>query len=315
MSSYPLVSICIPVYNGAEFIESLLNTIRQTTYPHIEIIISDDNSQDESLNLLRASDLANSHIFTHSRYGLVPNWNYCISQAKGKYIKFLFQDDTLEPDCITKMVKMAEQDEKIGLVFSCRNLIYEQPIDIEFVTGMKDLHKHWSKIQFVQSGITLLQDRNFFKPPYNKIGEPTNVLICREVFERVGLFDPAFKQLADLEMWLRIMTYYKIGFIDERLASFRIHPNQATSHNLGENKIETLFEIYKVWLKIIRNKTYQSLPGDLRKKMRVELVKILLIKGVKSVILLRWDQGRKVRALLKEALGSTPEPSGNEFPS
>ncbi len=312
MSTYPLVSICIPVYNGAEFIQSLLNTIRQTTYPNLEIIISDDDSKDESLSLLREAHLANSHIFTHSRYGLVPNWNYCLSQAKGKYIKFLFQDDTLEPDCITKMVKMAEQDEQIGLVFSCRHLIYEQPIDIKFVTGMKDLHKHWSKIQSSQSGITLLQDPNFFKPPYNKIGEPTNVLIRREVFERVGLFDPAFKQLADLEMWLRIMVYYKVGFIDETLASFRIHTNQATSKNLGENKIGTLFEIYKVWLKIIFNKTYQTLPAELRQKMKMELVKILLIKGVKSVILLRWDQGRKVRALLKEALGSTPAPSGNK---
>lgn len=312
MSTYPLVSICIPVYNGAEFIPSLLKAIQQTTYPNIEIIISDDDSQDETLSLLRAERVSNSRIFTHSRYGLVPNWNYCISQAQGKYIKFLFQDDTLEPDCIAKMVEVAEQDEEIGLVFSPRNLIYEQPVDIKFITGMKDVHKHWSNLQSIQSGLTLLQDSNFFKPPYNKIGEPTNVLIRREVFDRVGLFDSAFKQLADLEMWLRIMVYYKVAFIDERLASFRIHPNQATSHNLGENETETLFEIYKVWLKIIIKKTYQSLPSELRQEMRRELVKILLIKGVKSIILLRWERGRKVTALLKEALGSKPEPEPSD---
>ncbi|MBD2183178.1 glycosyltransferase [Planktothrix sp. FACHB-1355] len=315
MNSYPLVSICIPLYNGAEFIPSLITSLQQTTYPNIEIIISDDGSKDEGLRLLRVAELPNTHIFTHARYGLVPNWNYCIEQAKGKYVKFLFQDDTLTGDCIAKMVQIAEPDEEIGLVFSTRQLIYEQPVDLKFLKGMQDVHKHWSKIQPIQSGLSFLQDENFFKPPYNKVGEPTNVLIRREVFERVGLFDANFKQLADLEMWLRIMAYYKIGFIDERLAAFRIHPNQATSLNLDSNRIDTLFEIYKVWLKIIFNKTYQSLPSKLRKKMRRVLVKILLIKGLKSIILLRWEQVRKVTALLKEVLRRKPEPSGKEFSS
>lgn len=307
MRSYPLVSLCIPVYNGAEFLPSLLNNLKQINYPHLEVIISDDDSQDESLSLLSAAKLNDWQIFTHPRYGLVPNWNYCISQAKGKYIKFLFQDDAIEPTCIKRMVEMAEGDEEIGLVFSPRHLIYEDPIDLKFLRGMEDVHKHWFKIQPVQSGLTLLEDRNFFKPPYNKIGEPTNVLIRREAFERLGAFDPDFKQLADLEMWLRIMTKYKVAFINEKLATFRIHPKQATSQNLDRDRIETLFEIYKVWLKIIFNKSYQTLPRNLRQKMQRQLVKILLIKGIKSIILLRWYQSRKVAKLLREAIGSIPE--------
>ena len=312
MSSYPLVSICIPVYNGAKFVRALLNCLQRNTYPNIEIIISDDDSKDETVSLLCAGKLPNCRIFTHPRFGLVPNWNYCITQAKGKYIKFLFQDDIIEPDCIAKMVYLAEQDEEIGLVFSKRNLIYEQPIDIKFVAGMKELHKHWTNIQPIQSGLTLLQDPKFFTPPYNEIGEPTNVLIRRDVFDRVGLFDPCFKQLCDLEMWFRIMANYKIAFVDETLASFQIHSNQATCQNLNRDRIETLFEIYKVWLKLIFNRSYQVLPKDLRRKIRRELVKILLIKGVKSIILLRWYQAGKVRVLLEEAIATKVELSGNE---
>lgn len=315
MSRDPLVSLCIPVYNGAEFVPSLLNTIQQINYPNLEIIISDDDSQDNTLNLLYGTQLTNCQIFTHARYGLVPNWNFCISQAKGKYIKFLFQDDILAPDCIDKMVNIAEQDEEIGLVFSPRHLVYEQPVDLKFLRGMEELHKHWSKINPLQLGLDLLQDNNFFKPPYNKIGEPTNVLVRREVFGQIGLFDSTFQQLADLEMWWRIMSYHKIAFIEETLASFRIHPKQATSDNLNRDKIETLFEIYKVWLKIIFNKSYQVIPIDLRQKMKREVIKILLIKCIKSIILLRWYQARKVMALLKEALKSLPEPSVNQLAS
>lgn len=306
MSNYPLVSVCIPVYNGAEFIPSLLNSIQNFNYPNLEIIISDDNSEDETLNLLKAAKASNWRIFTHPRYGLVPNWNYCISQAKGKYVKFLFQDDTLTPECITKMVEVAERDEGIGLVFSPRHLIYEETVDLKFLKGMENLHEHWFELKSIQSGLNLLQDRKFFQPPYNKIGEPTNVLIRRQAFEKLGTFDPDFKQLPDLEMWLRIMTEYKIAFINEKLATFRIHRKQTTSQNLDRDKIETLFEIYKVWLKIVFNKNYQTIPAELRQKMQRELIKILLIKGIKSILLLRWVQSRKVASLLRQALGWEP---------
>lgn len=312
MRSYPLVSICIPVYNAGEFVVPLIECLQSNNYPNSEIIISDDDSQDDSLNLLRAANLPNCRIFSHPRYGLVGNWNFCISQAQGKYIKFLFQDDTIAPNCITKMIELAEQDGDIGLIFSPRRLVCDRSIDANFVKGMQDLHKRWTQLESIQSGLSLLKDPNFLKPPYNKIGEPTNVLVRREVFAKIGLFDPAFKQLCDLEMWLRIMADYKVGFVDEELAIFHIHAEQTTNRNLKGDRIATLFEIYKVWLKIIFNKTYHSLPKDLRQNLRQELIKILLIKGAKSIILLRWQQAQRVKELLTEALLTKLELASDE---
>ncbi|MFB2893919.1 glycosyltransferase family 2 protein [Aerosakkonemataceae cyanobacterium BLCC-F50] len=312
MRIYPLVSICIPVYNAGEFIAPLVQCLESNTYPHTEIIISDDASQDGSLRLLQAANLPNCRIFTHARYGLVGNWNFCVSQAQGKYVKFLFQDDTIAPDCITKMVNLAEQDEEIGLVFCPRRLVFARSIDANFIKGMQDLHRRWTRLESIQSGLSLLRDANFLKPPYNKIGEPTNVLIRREVFPQIGLFDPSFKQLCDLEMWLRIMADYKVGFVDEELATFHIHAEQTTNRNLNGDRIATLFEIYKVWLKIIFNKTYHSLPKDLRQNLRQELIKILLIKGAKSIILLRWYQAQRVKELLTEALVTKLELASDE---
>lgn len=312
MGSYPLVSICVPVYNAGEFIAQLIDCLQCNTYPHTEIIISDDASQDDSLKLLRSANLPNCRIFTHPRYGLVGNWNFCISQAQGKYVKFLFQDDAIAPNCITKMVELAEQDGDIGLVFCPRRLVFDRSIDANFIKGMQNLHQHWTQLESIQSGLTLLKDPNFLKPPYNKIGEPTNVLIRREVFHQLGLFDPMFKQLCDLEMWLRIMVDYKVGFIDEELATFHIHTEQTTNRNLNSDRVATLFEIYKVWLKIIFNKTYHSLPNDLRQNLRQELIKTLLIKGAKSIILLRWYQAQRVKELLTEVLVTKVELASDE---
>ena len=300
MAQFPLVSLSIPVYNGAEFIQVMLNSIEQITYPNLEIIVSDDDSTDKSVTLIKSCQLSNCKIFTHSRYGLVNNWNYCIKQAKGKYIKFLFQDDAIKPDCITKMVEVAEQDKQIGLLFSDRKLISQKPLDPKHFP--ENLYQGWSNLQPVQPGLSLLQDPNLLKHPHNKIGEPTNILIRTEVFEQVGLFDPSFKQYPDLEMWLRIMTHYKIAFIDEKLASFRIHPNQATSHNLAQK--DSWSEIYRVWLKLIRDPAYQVVPVSTRQGIKVTLVKQLLREYIKSIFLNKWHRCGAIKELIRTTLKS-----------
>ncbi|MEH2352520.1 glycosyltransferase [Nostoc sp.] len=235
----PLVSICIPTYNGENFVAEAINSVLCQTYPNIEIILSDDNSIDKTVEIAKSFNQKlsfNFSILEHSQYGLAHNWNFCISQAKGKYIKFLFQDDLLEPTAIEEMVNLAEQDEKIGLVFSPRRLFTntsDTVYDSKFLMHheAKNVHKGWSRLKLIQSGQQLLQDSNILDNPINKIGEPSTVLIRKDVFEKVGLFNSEFCQLVDLEMWLRIMSQYKVGFVDKVLSHFRIHPQQQTRRN------------------------------------------------------------------------------------
>ena len=236
--SQPLVSICIPTYNGENFITESISSALSQTYPNIEIILSDDNTSDRTVHI--AQDLQKQSpfefsIFKHRQYGLAQNWNFCISQAKGKYIKFLFQDDILQPNCIEEMVYLAEEDQEIGLVFSPRQVFVtaEQSHYAQLlVESIKDLHKSWSQLQPIQSGQKLLQDPHILDHPINKIGEPSIVLIKKEVFDKVGLFNPELCQIVDVEMWLRIMSHYKIGFVNQVLSGFRIHPEQQTQRNI-----------------------------------------------------------------------------------
>ncbi|MFM6261102.1 glycosyltransferase, partial [Planktothrix sp.] len=102
-SELPLVSVCIPTYNGDKYLTEALSSVVDQTYPHLEIIISDDSSTDKTLEIIESFQKNCSwkvSLFQHEQYGLAKNWNYCISQAHGKYIKFLFQDDLLEPNCL-----------------------------------------------------------------------------------------------------------------------------------------------------------------------------------------------------------------------
>ncbi len=239
LKSTPLVSVCIPTYNGEKFIAEAVQSILAQTYPNLEIILSDDNSTDRTIEIARSSlQQSSSHKFSileHSQYGLAQNWNFCISQAQGKYIKFLFQDDLLVPNAIEKMVYLAEQDPEIGLVFSPRVLFTETGNTNDSILlanhEAENVHKAWSKLNPIQSGQDLLKDLNLLNNPINKVGEPSTVLIKKEIFDTVGFFNPELCQLVDLEMWLRIMSQCKVGYVDRVLSKFRIHSQQQTQKN------------------------------------------------------------------------------------
>lgn len=267
-SELPLISICIPTYNGEKYLtDALLSAVNQT-YPNLEIIVSDDNSNDKTLEIIQ--DFQKNYsvklsVFQHEQYGLAKNWNYCISQAQGKYIKFLFQDDLLEPNCLEKLVNLAETDAEIGLVFSPRNVILSpeaiaNKILLKAYYGYQDLHKSWTHLQPIQMGKDLLADPQLLQSPLNKIGEPSTVLLKKAAVEQLGGFDLEFKQLLDLDLWLRIMGHYKIGFVNQKLSSFRLHPDQQTLKNAQSG----YSELGKFYQKLYTHPDYSFFSNDLK---------------------------------------------------
>ena len=70
----------------------------------------------------------------------------------------------------------------------------------------------------------------------NWIGEPSSVLIRKECFSRLGLFNQNLYQVCDVEMWLRIMFFYDIGFLPEKLSAFRFHPDSTSASNLKSKR-------------------------------------------------------------------------------
>jgi glycosyltransferase involved in cell wall biosynthesis len=273
VNSLPLVSICIPTYNAEAFIAEAIASALAQTYVPLEIVISDDGSSDRTIEI--AKQLLDGNLDrktitwqlnTHDRLGIAANWNYSISLAKGKYIKFLFQDDTIAPDCINKMVALAEQDVEIGLVFARRNIINSD--DTELDQLYVDITKGWTNLSNIQAGRSLLEDPKLLEAPLNKIGEPTAVLIAKAVFEHVGLFDPNLQQVLDLDMWLRIMAQYKIGYIDETLAGFRVHRNQQSIQNARSGA--SWIDDWRLQFKMLGDRSYSSLPNELKQTL-VEL--------------------------------------------
>jgi len=242
----PLVSICIPTYNGAKYLQEALDSVKQQTYTNIEVVVSDDASKDGTLaiiNQFKSEVDFPVYVYNHTPNSIGANWNNCIKYSHGKYIKFLFQDDVLDSECVQKMVEMAQQSDAVGLVYCKRMILYDanKYFDRHWFSKFNELHNSWYSIEIKKgelSGKHYLKDKNLLKPPYNKIGEPTAVLLRRSCFKKTGHFSTTLEQSLDQEFWYRVMRNYDIAFIDQPLVKFRLHSSQATQINIKNEKLK-----------------------------------------------------------------------------
>ena len=129
----------------------------------------------------------NWRVLRNTPQGMVHNWNFCIEQARGEFIKFLFQDDRLEPRCVAEMTALAQTDQNMGLVFCRRGLLVEQDIirtslTNDLIRGSRDVHSGWTQLYSAQAGISLLADPKLLHGNLNKVGEPSCVLLRKDVF-------------------------------------------------------------------------------------------------------------------------------------
>ena len=234
-----LVSICIPTYNGEKFIIEALDSAIHQSYLNLEIIISDDSSNDRTCELIKKYKTLTKipiKLFNHQPSGIGANWNNCIKKSKGEYIKFLFQDDVLFPTCIEDMMVVMKKDIGIGLVASKREIIKPQNINqfqSEWIDSYSDLQRDWN---FGKEGIVylnkeFLKDTRVLKSRENKIGEPSAILFKKSIIKKVALFREDLIQDLDYEFYNRVLKNYRIALLKKKLVGFRLHTGQATYIN------------------------------------------------------------------------------------
>lgn len=231
----PYISLCMPLYNGEEFLKESIDSVVNQSYQNIEILVVDDGSTDAGPQIISEYSKKDSRIKllrNEQNLGLVGNWNRCISLAKGEWIKFQFQDDIMQEDALEKMMNCA-LDWEVNLVITDRKYI-------EGADSNKETLKKYARIKrlshFVKDSrkvsvadMSEFASENYLE--YNFIGEPILGLLHRDLISRYGFFDDTFSQLVDLEYWLRISTNEPIGFINEELHTFRIHRNSQSTKN------------------------------------------------------------------------------------
>lgn len=230
----PVVSICVPLYNGARYLEACLTGITRQGFKDFEVVIVDDCSVDEGPEMAKewAHRDSRFRFYGNERnLGLVGNWNRCLQLARGEWVKFLFQDDTIEPDCLETMLQVGRAGG--GFVACARSFIFEGAVDPElsawYIRHARILAGiYGDEVSHTADDYSRVKLQNL---SLNIVGEPSATLVRRSLFDRFGAFDPLLVQLCDSEMWNRLGTNVGIDFIARPLVSFRVHAASATQAN------------------------------------------------------------------------------------
>lgn len=230
-SKIPKVSILLPNLNTRPFLEERIQTIYDQTFTDWELIIVDNYSDDGAWEYFQecARKDARIHISQAPRAGMYANWNNCIRLARGEYVYIATSDDTMSPDCLEKMAGGLDRHLSCDLCHCCLTVIDEQGHELEgwwlslppqVFYGSLVFQKHIRKAPL--DGVL----HGCLNTIYHSI---TQLLIRRTVFARWGVFRTDWGSRGDFEWEMRASLACDTLHIPEYLASWRIHPTQATS--------------------------------------------------------------------------------------
>jgi len=201
-SRSPLVSVIIPTYNRAHLLGRAIQSVLNQTYQDFELIIVDDASSDNTEEVVKSfHDDRIKYIRHDENKGAGAARNTGIKAARGEYIAFQDDDDKWLPNKLEKQVKVLEDSPpEIGVVYT----------DFQRFDKKSENKPKMVKVMRISGDIhgALLED--------NFIGTPT-VLVKKQCFEKVGMFDEELPQLEDWELWIRISKYYHFRYIKEPL--------------------------------------------------------------------------------------------------
>ncbi len=221
----PCVSVCLPVFNGARHLSAAIESVLCQSLEDFELLIADDGSSDQSVEIaLDYASKDNRIIFSRNqkRQGLFGNYNTCMKEARGKYIKTFAQDDILHKDALAKMSSVLDQDQKVVLASSARNVIDGEGNLTELKQPMKEDMRLAGRDVITFNLISL----------NNWVGEPSTVMF-RSEFAGSG-FDPSYYHYGDIEYWFRILMKGDYYYFAGPLASFRRHALSQTDKNHKE---------------------------------------------------------------------------------
>jgi glycosyltransferase involved in cell wall biosynthesis len=225
-SNASLVNIVIPAYKSAYFAEALRSAQAQT-WPRIEIVVCDDSPDGRIAEITQQDQGPHPvrYIRNPGNIGGRANYLQCYDVARGRYVKFLNDDDLLHPECVARMATTLDAHPSVTLVTSYRRLI-----DAEG-TALPD--EEWNRPVVSKDGVIdgRLLAQHVLSRKTNLIGEPTTVMFRKNdmaasqphLMSYAG--EPA-RRNGDMSIWSSLLSRGDAVYLVDALSEFRIHDAQ-----------------------------------------------------------------------------------------
>lgn len=238
----PLVSIIIPVYNGANYMKEAIDSALGQTYQNIEIIVVNDGSKDDG----KTDAIAQSYgkkirYFSKENGGCGSALNLGISKMQGDYFSWLSHDDKYLPSKVERQINI------LSTLSNKNTIVYG---------GYELINARSKKTKIMRLNTTY---------PLDKLNTPLfsllrglihgcSLLIPAIYFTEVGVFDETLPSTQDYALWFDIMRVSAIHFDDKILIQSRQHPDQ------GTNTISNIFEENNtLWSGFLRQLTHEEM--------------------------------------------------------
>jgi len=207
----PKVSVIVTTYNRAHMVTETIDSILNQTFKDFELIVVDNESTDETEEVIQSFTDERVRYFKHQNNGVVAvNRNYGVRKAEGQYVAFCDDDDLWIPEKLERQLQEFEKDSQIGLV--CTNAI-----------NFDRRGEHGKRLRTALKDSDLTFESLVWKNSI--IG--SSVLVKRQVIDDVGLMDesPEIFTAEDRELWIRVAKRYEIKYISLPLVKYRTHPD------------------------------------------------------------------------------------------
>ncbi|PYX01563.1 MAG: hypothetical protein DMG86_09950 [Acidobacteria bacterium] len=217
-----LVSIVLPVYNGSRFLHQSIDSCLQQTYRNIELIVVDDGSEDNSVDIVKSYDDDRIKLMRHQTNRKLPAaLNTGFKHTSGVYLTWTSHDNYYAPTAIAEMVNFLEENPHIHFVFA----------DDYFVDEADQI------LGVVKRG------------PIDRLAELSclggGFLYTRTVYEKVGPYNERAFLAEDYDYWLRVSAYFTLGHLGRPLYYYRQHPESLTSRYGGGETIEAAVAVQR----------------------------------------------------------------------
>jgi len=208
------ISVLLPVYNGANYIEACINSILSQSFSDFELLIIDDCSTDGTLEIINNfNDSRIRVIRKQNRSGYVDSLNLALGMAKGKYIARIDADDICLPGRFQKQIDFLESNPDVGLlggqiILVPDNKLFTYPTD-DFQIKTELL---WKNV-FAHSA----------------------VMFRKDIIEKNNLsYDNSKMPSEDYQLWVQFSKYSKVANLPNPIIEYRIHDNQISSERSKE---------------------------------------------------------------------------------
>lgn len=213
----PLVSVCIPVRDGARWVADALSSVFRQTLDDFEVIVADDASRDETGALVAAFRDPRLRYLRHPRpLGVAGNRNACLAAAKGRYVAWLDADDRYHPDILAVQCAALARHPGAVLAHSAFDVIGESG---ELLPGWPPPFTR-DRVERGGDAFRELVLRNYIAAP--------TVVVRREAHDAVGPYREVLDSGEDWDMWLRLALHGDLVYTAKPLAQYRWHTGSLT---------------------------------------------------------------------------------------